>query len=175
MSFRRKLTPCSNMQTPYQNKPLIPKVAILYIPGLDAALYLSHIKLLRSLKSMRHPKGCFSSKYISYGIQTIDTLLTCKVKRKRVATEPISKEVPCTSKWPLAVASAQKGGPANSRLSILLFDNIIKGLLRITTDSSTRMPDPEDSSQDPLSWIPFLVTYYTLTAGELEENVFVLS
>lgn len=123
-----------------KNKPLISKVVLLYMPGLDAALYMSQSHLLSSLRDCcGNPRAVMAVSSVPNSSQTIETLLTCKQKRKR-----------------------QENTNKSTRSCKLQKETTAKS--SIDTEGS----NGPSSSASMESYFP--ATYYTLTKRQLQDN-----
>lgn len=81
-----------------KNKPLITKFVLLYIPGLDAAVYMSQIKLFKNLTQFcGKPRALLALSPTADSTYTIERFFTFKVKKpngKSTVKVPQSDSIP---------------------------------------------------------------------------------
>ncbi|XP_021801389.1 small RNA degrading nuclease 5 isoform X1 [Prunus avium] len=155
-----------------KNKPLIPKVVMLYVPGLDAALYLSQHRLLKSLKEFcGKPRPVLALSCMSDGMQTIDALLTCKVKRKREENSTATEKSNLASQQGLWCFSNMHALKRTLLRWLSTYCSALVAFLKLLHSSLARSPLFDDpSSVDLMKDLPFPITFYTLTTKQLADN-----
>lgn len=71
-----------------KNKPLISKLVLLYVPGLDAAAYMSHSKLLQNLTHCcGKPRALLAPSSIIDPIQVLEAFFTVKCKKRKLTSD----------------------------------------------------------------------------------------
>ncbi|XP_008237705.1 PREDICTED: small RNA degrading nuclease 5 isoform X1 [Prunus mume] len=155
-----------------KNKPLIPKVVMLYVPGLDAALYLSQHRLLKSLKEFcGKPRPVLALSCMSDGMQTIDALLTCKVKRKREENSTATEKSNLASQQGLWCFSNMHALKRTLLRWLSTYCSALVAFFKLLHSSLARSPLFDDPcSLDLMKDLPFPITFYTLTTKQLEDN-----
>lgn len=143
-----------------KNKPLISKVVLLYLPGLDAALFMSQSHLLGSLRECcGNPRAVMAVSSVADSSQTIEALLTCKYKRKR-------------QDFSQANTDNEASGAPNSRQNRgqIMEEATTNFRSQRETIGTNRTIGRSGSSFSGTTEPPFPVTYYTLTNRALQDN-----
>lgn len=139
-----------------KNKPLVTKVVILHMPGLDAALYMEHPALFKSLAHCcGAPRAAVGVSSLAAPAQTVEALFSCpKPRTKKNLIVGLKREHPESS------SSDSEEGAQVKATTPLLEDGSKRRRLE---NGNPRNP----SSKDQLS---FPASYYTLTARQMHEN-----
>lgn len=125
-----------------KNKPLVSKVVMLFMPGLDAALYMEHPALFKSLtQCCGKPRAAVGVSPLASLAQTVEALFSCQ-KPTGAAAAKSKREHP---------SSSDSEDETRSPKSF------------VTEDGFKRRKVENDSESFPAS-------FYTLTARQMHEN-----
>lgn len=143
-----------------KNKPLISKVVLLYMPGLDAALFMSQSHLLRNLRDCcGNPRAVMAVSSVADSSQTIEALLTCKHKRKR---QDFSQD---------NTDNEDSGAPKSRQIWVQTTKDTRTSIRsQRETIGNNRTNGSSGPSSSGTMEPPFPVTYYILTDRALQDN-----
>jgi len=146
-----------------KNKPLVTKVVMLHIPGLDAALYMAHPGSFRSLSECCGvPRAAAAVSPFATTAQTLEAIFSCP-KTQAGTSQNVNQPWKKSRSWHLD--SNQKKTPDAELLEDRSSDSdsdkqIVK----------RRKGGIGDSQGDSTSGGAFPASYYTLTAQQMHEN-----
>lgn len=142
-----------------KNKPIVTKVVMLLIPGLDAALYMEHPGLFKSLtQCCGVPRAAVGVSPLATPAQTIEALFSCsKPRTTQNKILGLKREHPESS----SSDSEEEQVTLNPRPSG-----------EVTEDGSKRRRLENDAAHNLSSTNQpsFPASYYTLTARQMHEN-----
>uniref|UniRef100_A0A1J3J7F8 Small RNA degrading nuclease 5 n=1 Tax=Noccaea caerulescens TaxID=107243 RepID=A0A1J3J7F8_NOCCA len=134
-----------------KNTPLIPKVVMLYLPGLDAALYLSQSKALASFKSCcGNPIPLLALSCVVDEMKTVDTILTSTAKRKKTVTSsvepPLLESTPASDMIENSFTALTKDIPFPVTYYTLSRKEMEQNGYTFETEFTSTLPAPSESS-----------------------------
>ncbi|MCO5582347.1 hypothetical protein L7F22_036241 [Adiantum nelumboides] len=156
-----------------KNKPLISKLVLLYVPGLDAAAYMSYPKHLQNLaQCCGKPRALLAPRFVMDPNQLLDAFFSIKCK-KRKPTGELSQQnikVKLTSEVPQEALHLS----SDPKSSNCLGDNDFSSN-NTNNDSHNgfMLPDKQGGLEEDTGK-QFPLSYYMLTEAEMQEHQYPL-
>ncbi|MCO5558798.1 hypothetical protein L7F22_035412 [Adiantum nelumboides] len=152
-----------------KNKPLISKLVLLYVPGLDAVAYMSYPKHLQNLaQCCGKPRALLAPRFVVDPNQSLDAFFSIKCK-KRKPTGELSQQnikVKLTSEVPQEAPHESSDPKSSNRLG----DNDVStNNTNNDCQNDFMLPDKQGGSEEDTGK-KFPLSYYMLTEAEMQEH-----
>ncbi|KAL2610813.1 hypothetical protein R1flu_022505 [Riccia fluitans] len=165
-----------------KNKPLVSKVVLLFVPGLDAAMFMSQLKLLRGIKTTcGTPQAVTALSPTTSPASTIGALLTCPRRKRKEPPNDTEKVVK------VARTNPNKSPGQQSRVIERELHQELSSLGSTENGNSSKKELQEHNSSDDeedtstcqqadnkvsngISTPPFPAAYYILSKMEMRDN-----
>lgn len=144
-----------------KNMPLVTKVVMLHMPGLDAALYMDHPGLFKSLNQCCGvPRAAVGFSPVANPAQTVEALFSCQKPQLKSKILGLKREHPYYSN-----SDSEEDQVKDVKSSVGEVEDGLWKRRRLENESCGARFN--SSSKDRTS---FPASYYTLTARQMHEN-----
>ncbi|KAI5071426.1 hypothetical protein GOP47_0013677 [Adiantum capillus-veneris] len=157
-----------------KNKPLISKLVLVYVPGLDAAAYMSHSRHVQNLaRCCGKPHALLAPRFIVDPNQSLEAFFTVKSKKRKSTGELSYQNVKV--KLISGVPQEACEDSSDTKESNLLSDSGVssKDLNKDSKCNGVMLTDKQGGSEEDTKK-QFPSSYYTLTEAEMQEHQYPL-